>query len=54
MVEDFNFLVETIGGTRANTAIGWDARTRHKVAQRMGVKVETLDRALYRGTGRAA
>ena len=52
LVEDFAFIVEQTGGERAPTRLGWSKRTRLRIADRLGVDIERLDKALRRARER--
>jgi hypothetical protein len=54
VVEDFDFYVQMHGGEREPHRLGWSKRTRRSAADRLGMSVQTLDRALYRHLDREA
>jgi hypothetical protein len=51
LVEDFEHIID---GTRTATILRWDAPSRRRAAERLGVPLRTLDKALHRTYSRAA
>jgi hypothetical protein len=48
VAEDLDDLAAHYGGRRERSILGWDVRTRRHVAARLGMRLEALDRAVYR------
>jgi hypothetical protein len=49
VVEDLDDLAEQYGFSRWGTVTGWEPRARRFVAGRLGMDVDSFDRAVYRG-----
>ena len=52
VLEELEFLAGQFGGVRESTKVGWSRPTRERVAERLGMRLGSLDRAVWRAAAR--